>query len=188
MKLRKYITFLFIALALLGSSANAVEVAEQKLTVSAGRMLYVLVKTEWEITAKMSGIADEFYGTVDVQAKTFNVSASIKRENFYLTGAYKYANDLMHEGYLESDVHQTANFQGIITSYDPSTGDIKVNGKMKIHGVTKENVEVTGKLKKGEAKGYLFTSTFKINPKDYNMDPPKIKEVDINLKIELTGN
>lgn len=187
MKIGKYLS-LSTAFFLLVSIAQAVEVTEQKLSVSSGRMLYVLVKTEWEITAKMSGIADEFYGTVDLPSKTFNITASIKRDNFYLTGAYKYANDLMHEGFLESDTFNNANFQGQITSYDTNTGDIKVTGKMKIHGVTKENVEITGKLKRGEAKGYLFTSTFKVNPKDYNMEPPKIKEVDVSIKLELTGN
>lgn len=124
---------------------QAVEVKESKLTVTSGRMLYVLVKTEWEITAKMSGVADEFNGTVDVKSKTVDIYASIKHENFYLTGAYKYANQLMHEGYLESDKYPTAHFKGTIVSHDTTTGDIKVSGKMTIHGVTMDNVEISGK-------------------------------------------
>lgn len=149
-------------------------------------MLFTLVKTEWDITAKMSGVADEFDGSVDIQAKTLNISVSVRRENFYLTGAYKYANDLMHEGYLESETYHTANFNGEIISYDKTNGEITVKGKMKIHGVTKNNVEISGKLKKQD-QGYLFTSNFKVNPKDYKMEPPKIKEVDVNVKFELAG-
>ena len=187
MKIIHSITIFLITLLWINVSIHAVEVSETKLKIKTGKMLYVLVKTEWEIAAKMSGIAEEFYGSVDVQTKTENISTSIKHQNFYLTGAYKYANDLMHEGFLESDKYTTANFQGTIISHDTATGDIKVKGKMAIHGVTKENVEISGKLKQ-EANGYLFTSAFKINPKDYNMEPPKIKEVDVSVKFELTGN
>ena len=168
------------------SGLNAVQVTESRLKVKAGKILYTLVKTEWETTAKMSGVGEKFSGTVDVEGKKVDITASVKRDSFYLTGEYKFANDLMHEGYLESEVFPTANFQGEIISYDTSSGDIKVKGKMTIHGVSKENVEIAGKLKK-DKNGYLFTSNFKVNPKEFKMDPPKIKEVDIAFKLELTA-
>lgn len=188
MKIFKY-QFLFIATLLLTSlnSAFATEVKETKLKLNSGKMLFTLVKTEWDTTLKMSGIADKFDGSVDMQAKTFNFSVAIRRENFYLTGTYKYANDLMHEGYLESETYHTGNFEGTIASYNPSSGDTKVVGKMKIHGITKENLEISGQLKKVD-KGYIFTSNFKLDPKNFNMDPPKIKEIDVSVKFVLVSN
>ncbi|MBK6604021.1 MAG: YceI family protein [Leptospiraceae bacterium] len=187
MKKFKIISLLVVLLFSAMSLIQAVEVSESKLKLTSGKILFVLVKTEWDVAAKMSGVADEFYGSVDVASKKVSIFASIKHDNFYLTGAYKYANDLMHEGYLESETYHTANFDGMITEHDKTSGDIKVVGKMQIHGVTKDSVEIIGKLKKS-GKGYLFTSSFKINPKDYKMDPPKIKEVDVSVKFELTAN
>ncbi len=187
MKNFKTLSLFAVILFFTMSLIHAVEVPESKLKLSSGKILFVLIKTEWDVTAKMSGVAEEFYGTVDIASKKVSIFASIKHDSFYLTGAYKYANDLMHEGYLESETYHTANFDGLITTHDTTTGDIKVVGKMQIHGVTKDNVEITGKLKK-HGKGYLFTSSFKINPKDYKMEPPKIKEVDINVKFELSAN
>ncbi len=187
MKIFKRLSLCLAILFFTMSIIQAVEVTESKLKLSSGKILFVLVKTEWDVTAKMSGVADEFYGSVDVASKKVSIFATIKHDSFYLTGAYKYANDLMHEGYLESETYHTANFEGLITAHDLTTGDIKVVGKMQIHGVTKDNVEITGKLKK-HGKGYLFTASFKVNPKDYKMEPPKIKEVDINVKFELSAN
>lgn len=187
MKFFRKIPFTIAVFFFAVSLVHSVEVSESKLKISSGKALFVLVKTEWEVTAKMSGVAEEFYGTVDIASKKVSIFTSIKHDNFYLTGNYKYANDLMHEGYLESETYHTANFDGSIVAHDTTSGDIKVVGKMQIHGVTKDNVEITGKLKK-HGKGYLFTASFKINPKDYKMEPPKIKEVEINVKFELSAN
>lgn len=187
MKIFKRIPYIIAIFFFAVSLVHSVEVSESKLKISSGKALFTLVKTEWDVTAKMSGVAEEFYGTVDVASKKVSIFVSIKHDSFYLTGAYKYANDLMHEGYLESETYHTANFEGTITAHDTTSGDIKVVGKMQIHGVTKDNVEIIGKLKK-HGKGYLFTSNFKINPKDFKMEPPKIKEVDINVKFELSAN
>lgn len=187
MKKFKIISLFAMLLFSTMSLIHAVEVQESKLKLNSGKILFVLVKTEWDVTAKMSGVAEEFYGSVDIVSKKVSIFASIKHDNFYLTGAYKYANDLMHEGYLESEIYHTANFEGMIIEHDKTSGDIRVVGKMQIHGVTKDSVEITGKLKKS-SKGYLFTSNFKINPKDYKMEPPKIKEVDVSVKFELTAN
>ena len=182
--MKNTINVLLLSGILCFSGLRAVQVTENRLKVKSGKILYTLVKTEWETTAKMSGVGEKFSGTVDVEGKAVNITASLKRDSFYLTGEYKFANDLMHEGYLESEAFPSANFQGVITSYDTSNGDIKVKGKMTIHGVSKENVEIAGKLKK-DKNGYLFTSNFKVNPKEYKMEPPKIKEVDITFKLEL---
>jgi polyisoprenoid-binding protein YceI len=99
-----------------------------------------------------------------------------------------------NENYVESDKYPKATFSGAYTENADLTKDgiypVKVNGKLTIHGVTKD-VQIPGTL---TVKGGLITGTtsFKLNPTDYNIEIPFIvrnkieKENTVNVKVEWT--
>ncbi|HNH10935.1 MAG TPA: hypothetical protein PK683_20735, partial [Leptospiraceae bacterium] len=87
--MKNTINVLLLSGILCFSGLSAVQVTESRLKVKSGKILYTLVKTEWETTAKMSGVGEKFSGTVDVDGKAVSITASLKRDSFYLTGEYK---------------------------------------------------------------------------------------------------
>lgn len=170
----------------------ATPIPENRLKVESGKMLFTLVKTLVGSDAKMTGLANDISGTIDMKGKTFNFTMDISLDSFFLSGKFKFANERMHATYLESSKFATANYKGTIVSYDPANGKAKVNGKMTIHGVTKENVEMEGLVGPSESgKGYLLTAGFKENLNDYKITVPdtkvaKVSEiVELKIKIEL---
>ncbi len=174
-----------IAFLTYGSLA-ATPIAESKLKVESGKMLFTLIKTMAGSDSKMVGLATQVTGNVDMKAKTFDFTMDITLESFGLSGQYKFANDRMHETYLESAKFATANYKGTIVSYDPATGKAKVTGKMTIHGTTKDNVEIEGLVTKSESgSGYLLTAGFKVNLTDYKIAVPDIKLAKVSEMVEL---
>lgn len=161
-------------------------IAESKLKVESGKMLFTLVKTMAGTDSKMVGLAKQVSGNVDMKAKTFDFTMDITLDSFALDGQYKFANDRMHETYLESAKFATANYKGTILSYDPATGKAKVSGKMTIHGTTKDNVEIEGVVTPSESgSGYLLTAGFKVNLNDYKIAVPDIKLAKVSEIVEL---
>lgn len=174
-----------IAFLTYGSLA-ATPIAESKLKVESGKMLFTLIKTMAGSDSKMVGLANQVTGNVDMKAKTFDFTMDITLESFALSGQYKFANDRMHETYLESAKFATANYKGTIVSYDPATGKAKVTGKMTIHGSTKDNVEMEGLVTKSESgSGYLLTAGFKVNLNDFKIAVPDIKLAKVSEIVEL---
>jgi hypothetical protein len=97
-----------------------------------------------------------------------------------------------NENYVESDKYPKATFSGAYTEDADLSKDgtyaVKVNGKLTIHGVTK-NVLIPATL---NVQGGVITGTavFKLNPTDYNIDIPFIvrdkieKENTVKVKAE----
>ncbi len=174
-------------------SADALKI-EEKLKIESGKMLFTLIKTMAGSESKMSGIANQMTGSFDLKAKTFDITMQINLNSFALGGEFKFANDRMHETYLESTQYPTANYKGTIVSYDENTGKAKVKGTMTIHGTKKDNVTIDGLVVRSTSgSGYLLTADFNVNLKDYNIAVPdiklaKVKEiVSLKMKIELRG-
>jgi polyisoprenoid-binding protein YceI len=97
-----------------------------------------------------------------------------------------------NENYVESDKFPKATFSGSYAENADLTKDgsyqIIVNGKLTIHGVTKQvQIPATLTVKAGTITG---TTTFKLNPTDYNIDIPFIvrdkieKENTVKVKTE----
>ncbi len=168
------------------SSLSATAISETKLKVDSGKMLFTLIKTMAGSDSKMIGLANQITGNVDMKAKTFDVNMDISLDSFSLSGDYKFANDRMHETYLESTKFSSASYKGTIVSYDPATGKAKVKGKMTIHGTTKDNVEIEGIVTPSESgSGYLLTAGFKVNLNDYKITVPDIKLAKVSEIVEL---
>lgn len=101
-----------------------------------------------------------------------------------------------NENYVESDKFPKATFSG---SYSENadlkkdgTYTLNVSGKLTIHGVTKDvAIPATLSVQSGTVTG---TTTFKLNPTDYDIDIPFIvrnkieKENTVNVKVEWKQN
>jgi polyisoprenoid-binding protein YceI len=97
-----------------------------------------------------------------------------------------------NENYVESDKFPKATFSGAYTENADLTKDgdysLNVNGKLTIHGVTRQvQIPATISVKAGTVTGI---TTFKLNPTDYNIDIPFIvrdkieKENTVKVKAE----
>ena len=97
-----------------------------------------------------------------------------------------------NENYVESDKYPKATFSGAYTDLADLSKEgsysVTVNGKLTIHGVTKDvQIPATITVKGGLITG---TTTFKLNPKDYNIEIPFIvrdkieKENTVKVKAE----
>ncbi|MCE9499070.1 MAG: YceI family protein [Leptospira sp.] len=186
------VKFTGIIVFLLCGALSATPIAETKLKVESGKMLFHLVKTMAGSDSQMTGLADQVSGSINLKEKTFDITMEINLKTFDLSGMYKFANERMHETYLESSKFPVANYKGTIVSYDPATGNAKVTGKMTIHGVTKDKVEIEGHVAPSQSgSGYLLTGGFKVNLKDFKITVPDIKlakvseMVDLKIKFEL---
>lgn len=169
--------------------ALAVEIKEAKLTLgSASSMKFTLIKT-MALTgeSKMTGRATNITGTIDMTGKTLSISMPINEKSFQLDGEYKFANSRMHEEYLESSQYGTASYEGTILSYDSATGSAKVKGKMTIHGTTKDNFELTGRVTPAKTEGYRLECDFKVNLNDFNVKTPDIKLAKVSNIVTLNA-
>ena len=188
-----------IFFALVYSSLSATEIPDSQLSVQSGRMLFTLVKksssgydpsmTEY---ASMTGVANKVSGLINMTEKTFDVTMDMSLESVSLGGKFKFANNKMHETYLESFKFGSANYKGTIQSYNSANGKAKVIGDMTVHGITKENFAVSCLIEKSKSgKGYLFIADFKVNLNDFNIEVPntkitKVSEiVTLRIKLEL---
>ncbi|HNH09649.1 MAG TPA: YceI family protein [Leptospiraceae bacterium] len=194
MKTTYGIAALAVLFAFSSLNADAVKIKEDKLKIESGKMLFTLIKTMAGSESKMTGLASQMTGSFDMKAKTFDITMQINLNSFALGGEYKFANDRMHETYLESSQYPSANYKGSILSYDPVSGKAKVKGTMTIHGTKKENVTIDGLVvPSASGSGYLLTADFLVNLKDYNIAVPDIKLatvkeiVSLKMKIELRG-
>lgn len=116
-----------------------------------------------------------------------------------LIKAFKFEKALMqehfNENYMESSKYPKATFKGNITNISDvnfkkdGTYNVKVTGKLTMHGVT-QSVETDGKIiVKG--KNIIAQSTFKVAVADYKIEIPNVvkdkiaKEVEIDVNLKL---
>ena len=96
-----------------------------------------------------------------------------------------------NENYLESDIYPTSVFEGkVIDAYIKEMGDVRVEGNLTIHGVTKK-ISVEGLLLQRDDV-VSIKADFVIRLKDYKIKIPKIvmyniaEKIDISVNIELS--
>lgn len=104
---------------------------------------------------------------------------------------FKFKRDLMHthfnEIYLESDKYPRATFKGVVPNFDldkisPEGTFLKINGTIKIHGVSKP-ITVSGIFKK--TKNQLqITADFILNTDDFEIKIPSMILPKISKKVQ----
>jgi polyisoprenoid-binding protein YceI len=127
-----------------------------------------------------------------IDAGKKNIAFSMLMKQFVFPK--KLMQEHFNENYVESDKYPKATFSGSYTENADLTKDgsyaLNVSGKLTIHGVTKQVlIPATITVKSGVITG---TTTFKLNPADYNIDIPFIvrdkieKENTVKVKVEWT--
>ncbi|RYD57335.1 MAG: YceI family protein [Sphingobacteriales bacterium] len=125
-----------------------------------------------------------------VDAKTGDVVFQVPIKSFKFEKALM--QDHFNENYMESDKFPKAEFKGKIADLSgvnfakDGTYNVKINGKLTIHGVTKD-VSMPGTI---VVKGSSITASSKFNvaTADYNINVPKVVEGKIAKQIEVTVN
>jgi len=95
-------------------------------------------------------------------------------------------NRHMRDNYLETDKYRMTNFEGRLTSVETISDNeyqVIVEGKMFIHGVTKQ-LQVEGKIFKTE-NGFHVQTNFPISLPDYNIEVPSLMFMKINEVMDL---
>lgn len=170
---------LIISLLLAGAAANA-----QLLMTKTGTISFHSHTILENIDAENNSVM----AILDVNKKSMAFSCMMKQFVF----PRKLMQEHFNENYVESDKFPKATFSGSFTEEvqleKDGTYPVTVKGKLTIHGVTKE-VQVPGTL---VIQGGVITGTtsFKLNPTDYNISIPFIvrdkieKENTVKVKIE----
>jgi polyisoprenoid-binding protein YceI len=136
----------------------------------------------------IDAVNDHVMAVIDAGKK--NIAFSLLMKQFVFPK--KLMQEHFNENYVESDKYPKATFSGSYAEDVDLTKDgsyqLNVKGKLTIHGVTKEiSAPATISVKNGMVTG---TTTFKLNPKDFNIDIPFIvrdkieKENTVKVKVE----
>jgi hypothetical protein len=136
----------------------------------------------------------------DITAINEKVAAVIDSEKgevaiIVLMNEFQFEKNLMqvhfNENYVESDKYPKATFSGQIsgmnaTDYStPGEYRVEVQGKMSIHGVTRE-VSTDGTIEVQD-KGISAKTEFLLNPEDYGIKIPRVVRKNIAEKMEITA-
>jgi polyisoprenoid-binding protein YceI len=114
-----------------------------------------------------------------VPVKSFKFEKALMQEHF-------------NENYMESDKYPRADFKGKIADMSKvnfgkdGSYAVSVNGKMTIHGVTRD-VTIPGTVVV-KGKNATATSKFMVKPADYKINIPGVVEGKIAKEIEVTVN
>lgn len=136
----------------------------------------------------IDAVNDHVLAVIDANKKSIAFSLLMKQFVF----PRKLMQEHFNENYVESDKFPKATFSGAYTEAADLTKDgtyqLKVNGKLSIHGVTKDvSLPATLTVQGGTITG---VSTFKLNPTDYNIEIPFLvrekieKENTVKVKVE----
>jgi polyisoprenoid-binding protein YceI len=168
----KYLSILlcFFAASALGQKLVS---KKSKVTFFSDAVLEDITAT----TSKANGIIDlgkqEFAFSVPI--KEFEFEKSLMKEHF-------------NEKYMESEKFPKGTFLGKIEGFDPASPkqDVKANGKLTIHGVTKE-VSLPATMEKSD-KGYNVTAKFIVKLEDYSIAIPQLLFQNIAEQVEVTAD
>lgn len=165
-------------LILLITTANA----QDRYFTKTGKIDFFSKAPLEDIEAKnktVTAVLDTKTGAIqfEVQMKGFEFEKKLMQEHF-------------NENYVESGKFPKATFKGSIANNSSvkytkdGTYNVKVKGKMTIHGVTKD-VEAPGTVKVSGGK-IDATSTFNIQLSDYNISIPSVVKDKVSNSIKIT--
>jgi polyisoprenoid-binding protein YceI len=133
----------------------------------------------------------------DIHAVNKVVNAILKTENgdfasVLLMKDFNFRRSLMqehfNENFVESETYPKAQFTGKIKNFNleelsSSPKEYDVDGKMTIHGVTKEiSTKATLSMQSG---GIKMVSGFIVRPEEYNIEVPKLLFKKIAQEVEV---
>ena len=166
-------SFLFFLFCI---SVYSTELKEENFSIAETKILFTSETSEETI----KGIGKIAKGNISMKEKTFQVEIDLsdwKTNN-------KLQTNHMHDNYLETEKFQTAYYSGKIISYSNTTGEAELVGTLKLHGIEKKEFVTKGKLLKKDS-GYIYSSEFTINLKDFKIDVPKLLFLKISENITV---
>lgn len=124
-----------------------------------------------------------------IDSKTGAVAIIVPMDQFQFE--IKLMQQHFNENYVESEKYPKATFSGLISGMDeadylvPGTHQVRVTGKMTIHGITKE-IATDGSIEIS-ATDLTARTKFLLNPEDYGIKIPKVVRKNIAEKMEITA-
>ncbi|MBF2707633.1 YceI family protein [Flavobacterium soyangense] len=96
-----------------------------------------------------------------------------------------------NENYIESDKYPKATFEGIIQGFNiniigTSPKEFKMNGKLELHGKSKE-INTTVKLRKVN-EALEIIADFDVNTDDFNIEIPQILTKKLSKTVNIKTN
>lgn len=170
-----------VTLASLILLATAVNAQDRYFTKTGTIQFYSKAALE-DIEAKnktVTAVLDSKTGAIQfsVQMKGFEFAKALMQQHF-------------NENYVESDKYPKAEFKGSIANNSAvnytkdGTYDVNVQGKLTLHGVTKD-IDAPGTIKVNGEK-IEAGSTFNIQLDDYKISIPTVVKDKINNNIKIT--
>lgn len=175
-----YFNVVLISLLLTVNTA----VAQTKLFTKTGSISFkskMALENIEAINNKVLSVWETNTGNIEFSLliKGFNFEKALMQEHF-------------NENYLESDKYPKATFKGVMENNKGilltanNNYQLKINGTLTIHGVTKQiTVPANIKVKNGEASA---SANFSILLQDYNIKIPGLVADKINKKIDIVIN
>lgn len=154
--------------------------AQKKLETTSGKVFF---EASVPLFEEISAVNNAVNCTLNIKDNSIVFFLKIKD--------FKFKRDLMHthfnEIYLESDKYPRATFKGVVPNFDldkisPEGTFLKINGTIKIHGVSKP-ITVSGIFKK--TKNQLqITADFILNTDDFEIKIPSMILPKISKKVQ----
>lgn len=136
------------------------------------------------IMSDIEAVTEKADVKLDIQTGEFEVTLSIQSFVF----EWETMQEHFNEKYMESDKFPQATFKGkILEDISDITEEVEVNaqGKMTIHGVTKE-IQVKAKISKKE-DFTVVQSKIPVVFKDYNVKDPSILSKSVAKDVLIKG-
>lgn len=168
-----------ILIIILYVSANAV--SQEKMITKSGKIIFeASVPSFEEVKAANNNVTfvlNPATGEIASLAlmKGFRFKVALMEEHF-------------NENYIESDQYPKATFKGKIENFDVNSlnenpKDFIINGKLELHGKSKE-ISTRGRISKSAA-GIAILSSFSVNASDFNIAIPSVVKSKVSNRINI---
>lgn len=154
--------------------------AQKKLETTSGKVFF---EASVPLFEEISAVNNAVNCTLNLKDNSIVFSLKIKDFKFKRDLMYTHFNEI----YLESDKYPRATFKGVVPNFDldkisPEGTFLKINGTIKIHGVSKP-FTVSGIFKK--TKNQLqVTADFILNTDDFEIKIPSMILPKISKKVQ----
>ncbi|TGN08227.1 YceI family protein [Leptospira ilyithenensis] len=169
----KYFALLFLISGITFTSAIRSE--SKRWTVNSGKVYFKSESSLETITGEGMTVS----GWVDGKSKQIYIEVNLKD----LKTPNRLQTSHLHDNYLETGLYPLAIFSGSVSEIKEQ-GEVKATGSLELHGKKKENVSLTGNLKKDSGSLELL-SYFTIKLEDYNIQVPQLLIMKINPEIQV---
>ena len=179
--MKKYFFFFILTFVL---PLLSTEIKEEHLTVTSGKIIFLSEAPQETIKGVGKQIVQyaEKIAQEDIFFKEKKVKIAIDLTDWKTNNRLQTSH--LHDNYLETETYPKATFDGNIQSYDPQTGDVTAIGTITLHGKTKKDVSIKGKVTATDS-GYSLACEFSINLKDYSIEVPKLLILKVNEIVKL---